>query len=191
LAGLLDLAATVHRRLETIVVNDAPRMADFGRTLAAVDEALTTYGLSRYLSRADQLSEDSLSADPFIEQLRRHTREPLVGKSGGDLLTLITPSGDQWRRPKEWPKNGRDVTAILRRHAPALRNLGWVIEDDGARNHRNILLWTVYPPYKDVVAHQASQASRPSLLRRSPPVLSDSQSTPGSSTKACRDGLSA
>jgi hypothetical protein len=53
-----------------------------------------------YLSaRRDQLSEDSLSADPFIEQLRRHTREPLVGKSGGDLLTMNTPTGDHWRRP--------------------------------------------------------------------------------------------
>ncbi|UUO02350.1 hypothetical protein M4D79_02180 [Mycolicibacterium novocastrense] len=120
------------------------------------------------MSRADQLSEDSLSADPFIEQLRRHAREPLVGKSGGDLLAMVTPVSDHWRRPKEWPKNGRDVTASLRRHAPALRSLGWVIDDDGARNHRNVLLWTIYPPYKDVVAQQSS---RPSLLRSSPTTL--------------------
>ncbi len=176
LSGLLALAAIVHQRMETIVVKDAPRMADFGRTLAAVDEALSTYGLSRYLSRADQLSEDSLSADPFIEQLRLDTRGPLIGKSGVDLLAMITPSGDHWRRPKEWPKNGRDVTAILRRHAPALRNLGWAIEDDGARNHRNVLLWTMYPPYKDVVAQQASQSSRPSLLQRSHNALKKSDS---------------
>jgi len=186
LGGLLDLAATVHQRLETITVADSPRMADFGRTLAAVDEALATNGLSRYLSRADQLSEDSLSADPFIERLRRHTREPLVGMSGGDLLTTITPLGDHWRRPKEWPKNGRDVTAILRRHAPALRSLGWAIDDDGARNHRNVLLWTVYPPYKDVAAQQAS---RPSLLQRSPTASSDADSIP--STDERRDDLSA
>lgn len=191
LSGLLDLAATVHHRLDTIVVNDAPRMADFGRVLAAVDEALSTNGLPRYMSRADQLSEDSLSADPFIEQLRQHTYEPLVGKSGGDLLAMNTPSGDHWRRPKEWPKNGRDVTAILRRHAPALRNLGWVIEDDGARNHRNVLLWTVYPPYKDVVAQQASPSSRPSLLRRSPTAVAASETPAASLTDARRDDLSA
>lgn len=166
LGGLLDLAAAVHQRLETISVDDAPRMADFGRTLAAVDEALATNGLSRYLSRADQLSEDSLSADPFIERLRRHTREPLIGKSGGDLVAMTTPVGDQWRRPKEWPKNGRDVTAILRRHAPALRSLGWTIEDDGARNHRNVLLWTIVPPQQDSAANQASQPSRSSLAQR-------------------------
>jgi hypothetical protein len=62
-------------------------------------------------------------------------------------------------------QNGRDVTAILRRHAPALRSLGWVIEDDGARNHRNVLLWTIYPPQQDSTAERVSQSSRPSLSR--------------------------
>lgn len=146
LSGLLDLAARVHHRLETIPLDDAPRMADFGCVLACVDEVLLSDGLRRYMSRADQLSEDSLSADPFIERLRHHTREPLCGQSGVDLLAFITPTGGDWRRPKEWPRNGRDVTSLLRRHAPALRKLGWVIEDDGARNHRNVLQWTIYPP---------------------------------------------
>lgn len=191
LGGLLDLACAVHRRLATIVVDNAPRMADFGRTLAAVDEALSTHGLRRYLSRADQLSEDSLSADPFIEQLRRHAREPLVGKSGGDLLTMVTPVSDHWRRPKEWPKNGRDVTASLRRHAPALRSLGWVIDDDGARNHRNVLLWTIYPPYKDVVAQLASQSSRPSLLPSSTTTLRNPEIAVAPVTDESREDLPA
>jgi hypothetical protein len=184
LGGLLDLAATVHQRLETISVDEPPRMADYGRTLAAVDEALATNGLDRYFSRADQLSEDSLSADPFIERLRRHTREPLVGKSGGDLLAMTTPVGDHWRRPKEWPRNGRDVTAILTRHAPALRSLGWAIEDDGARNHRNVLLWTISPPQQDSAVQQPS---RPSLLRRSPAALANSENAPAPFSDEPRD----
>ena len=49
LGGLLDLAAAVHQRLETISVDESPRMADYGRTLAAVDEALATNGLRRLL----------------------------------------------------------------------------------------------------------------------------------------------
>lgn len=191
LGGLLDLAAAVHQRLETISVDESPRMADYGRTLAAVDEVLATNGLSRYLSRADQLSEDSLSADPFIERLRLHTRELFVGKSGGDLLAMTTPVGDHWRRPKEWPKNGRDVTAILRRHAPALRSLGWAIEDDGARNHRNVLLWTISPPQEDSAARQASQPSRPSLLRRSPAALANSENASAQFSDKPRDDLTA
>ena len=73
-------------------------MADYARTLAAVDEVLATDGLRRFLSRADQLSEDSLSADPFVERLRLHICDPVVGMSGGDLLALITPTLDG-RRP--------------------------------------------------------------------------------------------
>ncbi|BBZ64032.1 hypothetical protein [Mycolicibacterium sp. GESEQ-9] len=163
--GLLNLAATVHYLLETISVEDPPRMADFCRTLAAVDEILSTDGVRRYTSRANHLSADSLSSDPFMEQLRSRTREPLVGQSGGDLLTLLTPVDDNWRRPRDWPKNGRDVSGLLRRHAPALRTLGWVVEDDGARNHRNVLQWTIYPPYKDLVAHRTSQSSRAALTQ--------------------------
>lgn len=180
LSGLLDLAALVHQRLETISVDVSPRMADFSRTLAAVDEILSTNGFRRYLSRANQLSEDSLSADPFIERLRQHIQEPLIGGSGADLLATVTPAGDTWRRPKEWPRNGRDVTALLKRHAPALRSLGWVIEDDGARNHRNVLLWTIYPPAKDVSADQSSRPSRPSLLRDSRIGLANAEIAPDS-----------
>ena len=100
LGGLLDLAAAVHQRLETISVDESPRMADYGRTLAAVDEALATDGLRRFLSRADQLSEDSLSADPFIERLRLQTREPIVGPVGW------RPAGDDHasRRPLAAPQ---------------------------------------------------------------------------------------
>lgn len=191
LSGLLNLAAAVHRRLETITLDDAPRMADFGRVLAAVDEVLLSDGLRRYMSRADQLSEDSLSADPFMEQLRRRLREPLRGQSGADLLALITPTGEHWRRPKEWPKNGRDVTSLLRRHAPALRNLGWAIENDGARNHRNVLLWTIYPPHKDVAAQNASQSSRPSLLRPSPTAIPTPENPAIHPNDERRDDLSA
>lgn len=160
LSGLLELAATVHHRLDTLAINDAPRMADFGRVLAAVDQVLSTDGLRRYTSRLDQLAEDSLSGNPFIEQLRQHIREPLRSQSGADLHATLTPTGDQWRRPKDWPRNGREVTSQLRRHAPALRKLGWVIEDDAASNHRNVLLWTIYPPSKDVAVLRASQSSQ-------------------------------
>lgn len=191
LSGLLELAATVHHRLDSIVINDAPRMADFGRVLATVDQVLSTNGLRRYTSRADQLAEDSLSGNPFIEQLRRHIREPLRSQSGADLHSAVTPADDHWRRPKEWPRNGREVTSLLRRHAPALRNLGWAIDNDGARNHRNVLLWTIYPPSKDVAVLRASQSSR-SLLRRPNPCSGTAAGKPAARPgDEHSDGLSA
>lgn len=191
LAGLLNLAATVHHRLETIVVDDAPRMADFGRVLACVDEVLSSDGLRRYGSRSDQLSEDSLSGISFVEQLRHRIREPLRSQSGADLLTLVTPTREHWHRPKDWPRNGREVTSLLRRHAPALRRLGWAIDDDAARNHRNVLLWTIYPPSKDVAARRASQPSRPSPLRASPTAGPTPERPSVRPDDECRDDISA
>lgn len=61
------------------------------------------------------------------------------------------------------------LTSLLRRHAPALRNLGWAIENDGARNHRNVLLWTVYPPHKDVAAKMPRSPRIPRCYGPAPP----------------------
>ena len=41
---------------------------------------------------------------------------------------------------------GREVTALLRRNGPALRTLGWIVENDDGRNHRNTVTWTLKPP---------------------------------------------
>ncbi|MGB3699310.1 MAG: hypothetical protein WBA05_17925, partial [Gordonia sp. (in: high G+C Gram-positive bacteria)] len=41
--------------------------------------------------------------------------------------------------------NGRAVTTLLRRHAPALRAIGWTVDDDGGRNHSKSLQWTITP----------------------------------------------
>lgn len=167
LGRLLNVAAIVHQRLETISVDPSPRMADYGRTLAAVDEVLATNGLSRFLSRADQLFEESLSADPFIERLRVHTQEPLVAKSGGDLLAMATPGWRPLAPPQGMAEerpgcHGDSAAACAGTSKP-----GVGIEDDGARNHRNVLLWTICPPQQDSTLERASQSSHPSLLQRS------------------------
>ena len=163
--GLLDLAAAVHNRLDTTRVGFTPRMADFARVLAAVDAELGTNGLARYMSRASQLSEDSLQSDPFIESLRDVCTEPIVGKTGSELLSIVTVCSEIGRPPKGWPRNGRDVTAALKRNATALRDLGWQIEDDAARNHRNVLLWTIQPPTsEDRITIRPSQSSQSSAM---------------------------
>ena len=165
LTGLLNLAAAVHDRLDTTFVDFTPRMADFARVLAAVDAELGTNGLARYMSRASQLYEDSLQSDPFVESLRGACTQPIFGKSGAELLSMITPSSDLGHRPKGWPRNGRDVSAALKRNATALRDLGWQIEDDGARNHRNVLLWTIRPPTtEDRTTIGPSHPSHPSAM---------------------------
>ncbi|UMB70102.1 ATP-binding protein [Mycobacterium paraterrae] len=163
LSGLLDLAAAVHTQVATARLDFTPRMADFARVLACVDSHLGTNGLARYMTRANQLSEDSLQADPFIDSLRDVCTEPLVNRTGAELLSIVAPHPEAGRRPAGWPRNGRDVTTLLKRNATALRNLGWGVEDDGGHNHRNVLLWTISPPVNEDVARKPP--SQPSRLR--------------------------
>jgi hypothetical protein len=63
---LLSLAARLIKRLPSVRLASSPRMADFARNLAAVDQILGTNGLNRFAERARTMAEDTLSADPFI-----------------------------------------------------------------------------------------------------------------------------
>ncbi|VBA44392.1 hypothetical protein LAUMK13_04982 [Mycobacterium innocens] len=121
--GLRDLAASVHKRLETISVRDAPRMADYARVLAAVDAELGTEGLGRYLSRGDQLSRmacrqtpSSNVFEPNCPPQRRESRAPIFCQSSpprttsgaarktglGTVETSLRSCADTDRRSEAW-----------------------------------------------------------------------------------------
>ncbi|CAM4228444.1 hypothetical protein MB901379_03590 [Mycobacterium basiliense] len=146
--GLLDLAAEVHQRLPHVVLDDLPRMADFGRVLQSIDEIHDTCGLHRYRERMRRVAADTLG-DPFIAALIEHN-QPVEDLSSAELLRLLESAADpEWRRPRDWPKRARTVTGLLTRHAPALRSQGWAVDHDGGRNKRNVTLWRLTPPEKD------------------------------------------
>lgn len=145
--GLLDLAAEVHHRLPAVEVDDLPRMADFAKVLAAVDEVLGTTGLLRYRKRAQQAAADTLDA-PFINELVGR-RLPFADKASAEILAALKPGEPDWKPPREWPKTARSVTGQLTRHAPALRAQGWHIEHDDGQNKEGTRRWTIRPPEKD------------------------------------------
>ncbi|WCS20122.1 ATP-binding protein [Mycobacterium marinum] len=146
--GLLDLAAKVHQRLPAVQLDDLPRMADFGRVLQAIDEIHDTAGLQRYRERMRRLAADTLG-HPFIAALIDRN-QPVEGRSSAELLRHMESAADpEWRRPRDWPKGARAVTGLLTRNAPAMRSEGWVVENDGGRNKRNVALWRLTPPEKD------------------------------------------
>ncbi len=153
--ALLDLAARVAVALPGIQLAGSPRMADFARVLAAVDAECGTAGLPRYVAQARSMAEDSLDADPFLVATRTNLTRTFTGTAGG-LLTLVTPVEDGWRPPRDWPKNSRQVTTILRRNAPALRNAGWHVEDQGAENKQHATVWQITPPQREAPAAPAS-----------------------------------
>lgn len=150
LGSLLDLCAATMASLHRVEMAEYPRMADFARVLAAVDQVLGTDGLKRYLHHANSAAVDSLSADPFIARVREVITEPFMG-TAAELLTRAQPLVPGGRRTEGWPRNARDVTTCLKRNAPALRRCGWDVSTDEGRNQNSTFRWSIQPPLLDSV----------------------------------------
>jgi hypothetical protein len=172
---LLSLAASLIKRLPSVRLASSPRMADFARTLAAVDQILGTNGLIRFAERARTMAEDTLSSDPFISAMAE-ARIDFHGKSA-DLLIKITPDEQGWRPPRNWPKDPRMVTSLLRRNAPAMRKVGWVVEE-GEDLHYNHAIWTVISP--EIGRKSGSQDSQDDLCGCGKPLLAPASRQRGS-----------
>jgi hypothetical protein len=146
LGALLDLACGVLRTLPSVHLGRKPRMADFARRLAAVDQVLGTTALPRYLDKQASLAVDSLTGDPFIMAMR-HAVDFAGGTFTGtsaELLAKVTPD-EQKRPPKGWPESARQVTSRLRRQAPVMRKAGWHVSDE-VNLHDKIVRWTITAP---------------------------------------------
>jgi hypothetical protein len=172
---LLSLAASLIKRLPSVRLASSPRMADFARILAAVDQILGTNGLIRFAERARTMAEDTLSSDPFISAMAE-ARIDFHGKSA-DLLIKITPDEQGWRPPRNWPKDPRMVTSLLRRNAPAMRKVGWVVEE-GEDLHYNHAIWTVISP--EIGRKSGSQDSQDDLCGCGKPLLAPASRQRGS-----------
>lgn len=162
--ALLDLAAGVKRVLPSVELDSSPRMADFARVLAAVDQLLGTEGLKRYSEQAETLAEDTLSADPFLDELRRNITTEFEG-TAAELLIHAAPSNEDWKPPRGWPKNARQVTSTLRRNAPALRTGGWTVQDLGSNNKAKTTKWRIAPPEKARFSDPLDPPNPPSQVR--------------------------
>jgi hypothetical protein len=140
LAALLDLAAQVLAELPKVRVDRLPRMADFARILAALDQAQGWETLPAYLKLGAETNRAVLDADPFATAVLGLLSGQAVGWVGTatQLLETITPD----HPPKGWPSSGNRVTAALRRISPALRAAGYAIEHERVHGGGRIIRLT-------------------------------------------------
>lgn len=128
LASLFDLLAEVLKVLPDVNLTERPRMADFARILAAVDQVKGWETLKTYKAGARDAVSDVLDGDQFAQALVKLVdsygdRE--FSKTAADILSLITPE----RPPKSWPKDATRAAGQLKRLAPALRTIGIDVDD--------------------------------------------------------------
>jgi hypothetical protein len=143
LGALLDLVADVAGVLPSVHLETKPRMADFARVLAAVDQVLGTNGLARYIHKQGALASESLTGDLFIMAMLENLATTTFQGTSAELLALV-PAPE--RPPKGWPADARHLTQRLRRQAPVMRKAGWTIEDDGGANKTGAIRWTITAP---------------------------------------------
>lgn len=129
LASLFDLLAEVLKVLPDVQLTERPRMADFARVLAAVDQVKGWKTLESYKATAREAVADVLEGEPFAQAV-----VALVDRSGPLGMTLTasellervhTPD----KLPKKWPKDSTRAGGQLKRLAPALRTIGIEVDD--------------------------------------------------------------
>lgn len=141
LGALLDLLARVLEVLPSVRLDSMPRMADFARVLAAVDQVTGWQTLPDYLAASSNVASDALEGDPFgtavaalVEQAGTWTG------TAGQLLEQLQPPGGV--RPKDWPPDPTRAGGQVKRLAPLLRSIGITVDDTqrSRDRHRSKLL---------------------------------------------------
>jgi hypothetical protein len=146
------------------VLTERPRMADFARVFAAVDQVTGWHTLDGYRATARDAVSDVLDGEPFAQAV-----VALVDESGPDGIVLTasellervhTPE----RIPKRWPKDATRASGQLKRLAPALRTIG--IEVDDSRRgpkpkKQRLLALTATPDRLASIQERRSNAASP------------------------------
>jgi hypothetical protein len=182
LGALLDVLAGVMGELPRVRLRELPRMADFARTLGAMDEATGTRALEAYRAQAGRVAAEVIDGDPVASAL-----VALVGRDRwtgtvGELHKRITPDPC----PSDWPQTPRALSAWLRRLAPALRVLGIsvTIPEQRTERGRPVILERVRDSSSGSSASSAAGTARhdderalPTFITRSSAITSSTGAT--------------
>lgn len=134
LGTLLSAVSTGLRELPHTTVEDAPRMADFATWATACEQGLGLEAgsiIEAYRNNRagvnDLVLEVSPVASALQEMMEARATEGVSTWEGtsSDLLTVLEERvDDRTRKARAWPNSARGLSAILRRIAPNLRELG-------------------------------------------------------------------
>jgi hypothetical protein len=132
LGAILDLLADILRHLSGVAVDRLPRMADFGKVLAALDLAMGWQAFAGFSELVEQetgaLLEQSAFAGRLVEFMQEH--DEWRGTATDLLAALSGLLPDRDHPPSGWPKDATRAGGQLRRMAPSLRVFGIEVDYD-------------------------------------------------------------
>jgi hypothetical protein len=133
LGAVLDLAAGVLRELPGTAVENAPRMADFAKVLAALDTVTGWDALASYRAKVASLALSLIEGNTFAYAIYRLATAPSPGGLGprpwegtaAELLDTLRRLCAEARMPTaELPEDVRGAGRQVREIAPSLRKAG-------------------------------------------------------------------
>lgn len=141
LASLLDLLGHVLAILPALKIDRLPRMADFARVLAALDQIQQWNTLDDYLSASADVAVDVVEGDPFAHAVAElvKTTGAWEGTATKLLADLVTPEPV----PKTWPKDSTRAGGLLKRIAPVLRQLGMEVTESRSPDRNRARLYSI------------------------------------------------
>lgn len=160
LGALFDLLACVLAVLPSVRLDSMPRMADFARVLAAIDQVQDWHTLDDYLATSANVATDALEGDPFGAAIAALLDQ--VGTWQGTAAQLLevlpVPGGI---RPQSWPKDATRTSGRVKRLAPLLRSIGITVDDTqrSRDRHRHKLLILARAAPDDASASAPDQGS--------------------------------
>ncbi|MGW5680330.1 hypothetical protein [Nonomuraea sp. NPDC003754] len=125
LGAILDLVAAVLARLPAVQLADLPRMADFARILAALDQATGWQTLASYQARITAMGMSLIEGNTLARALYLFASpHPWEGETSHLLAALHRVCGEHGLPASELPADVRTIGTRLTELAPSLRKVG-------------------------------------------------------------------
>ncbi len=124
LGCLLDLVAAALEIRDQVRPAELPRMAGYGKLLAAIDATQGSTLLAGYIGQADELAQDFVEGNAVANALFELAQQGPWSGTATELGVKIAPR----EIPKGWPRGPRAMSAAITKCAPALRTMGVSVE---------------------------------------------------------------
>lgn len=148
LASLLNAVSLALKDVDSVMLDDMPRLADFAKWVVAAIPALGVAPndfLDAYRGNIQDINELALESTPVARAIMILASEipdggEWVGTTTELLDKLSFDVGETAERRKDWPKGARALGTILRRLAPNFRAVGIDIMWDRGSGERLIYI---------------------------------------------------
>ena len=188
LGAILESVSTAIRHVDSVIIDQKPRMADFAVWAVAAEGCKPGAFLAAYAGNRETLNasaiESCIVAEPLLQFL--DGRDEWSGTATELLKSLESAAGERTVKRNEWPKRPNLLSGQLRRIAPNLRRMGINVhfdEREKTARRRKIVRITRSETVQTVQTVQSSTDDRSAARPDRPGAFSEDAENPEESVQ--------